>query len=66
MAHLDLVIRNGEIITAGGAARADLGIAGGVVAQIGGELAAGQELDTTGKLLLPGGRRPCASVVASW
>ena len=55
MAQPDLVIRNGEIITAGGTARADLEITGGVVAQIGGGLTAGQELDATGKRLLPGG-----------
>jgi len=52
---LDLVIRGGTIVTAGGEARADLGIAGGRVAQIGGELAGARELDATGKLLLPGG-----------
>jgi dihydropyrimidinase len=52
---LDLVIRGGEIVTAGGIARADLGIAGGRVAQIGGELAGTREIDATGKLLLPGG-----------
>src|SRR3954452_16799836 len=52
---LDLVIRGGEIVTAGGLARADLGIAGGRVAQIGGELACAREIDATGKLLLPGG-----------
>ncbi len=52
---LDLIIRGGTIVTAGGEARADLGIAGGRVAQIGGELAGARELDATGKLLLPGG-----------
>src|SRR5690349_7065081 len=52
---LDLVIRDGEIVTAGGTARADLGIAGGRVAQIGGELTGARELDAAGKLLLPGG-----------
>ena len=52
---LDLVIRGGTIVTAGGEARADLGIAGGRVAQIGGELAGARELDATEKLLLPGG-----------
>ena len=55
MAGLDLVIRGGQIVTAGGAARADLGIADGRVAQIGGELRAERELDATGHLLLPGG-----------
>ncbi len=55
MARLDLVIRGGEIVNAGDVARADVGIAGGVVAQIGGELAGEREIDATGKLLLPGG-----------
>jgi dihydropyrimidinase len=52
---LDLIIRGGTIVTAEGEARADLGIAGGRVAQIGGELTGVRELDATGKLLLPGG-----------
>jgi dihydropyrimidinase len=52
---LDLVIRGGEIVTAGEVARADLGIADGRVVQIGGELTGARELDATGKLLLPGG-----------
>jgi len=52
---LDLVIRGGEIVTAGGAARADLGIVGGRVAQLGGEMTGTREIDATGKLLLPGG-----------
>lgn len=52
---LDLVIRGGTIVTAGGEARADLGIGGGRVTQIGGEMAGARELDATGKLLLPGG-----------
>ena len=55
MATLDLVIRGGQIVNAGDVATADVGIAGGVVAQIGGEMAADRELDATGKLLLPGG-----------
>jgi dihydropyrimidinase len=55
MAGLDLVIRGGQIVTAGGTARADLGIADGRVAQIGGELRPDRELDATGHLLLPGG-----------
>jgi len=51
----DLIIRGGEIVTAGARGRADLGIVAGRVAQIGGELAGARELDATGKLLLPGG-----------
>ncbi len=52
---LDLVIRGGTVVTAGAVARADVGIAGGRVAQIGGELTGARELDAAGKLLLPGG-----------
>src|SRR5205823_880354 len=55
MTQLDLVIRGGEIVTAGGSARADVGVADGLVAQIGGEMGAAREIDATGKLLLPGG-----------
>lgn len=55
MAGLDLVIRGGTIVTADAVTTADVGIAGGTVVQIGGDLTAGQELDATGKLLFPGG-----------
>ena len=51
---VDLIIRGGTIVTAGELARVDLGIVGGRVAQIGGEMAAEQEIDATGKFLLPG------------
>jgi dihydropyrimidinase len=56
VAELELVIRNGEIVTeAGSMVRADIGISGGVIVQIGGTLTGRQELDATGKLILPGG-----------
>jgi dihydropyrimidinase len=54
MAELDLVIRGGEIVNAGGSERADVGIAGGVIARIGGELRGRREIDAAGLLLLPG------------
>jgi dihydropyrimidinase len=54
MARLDLAIRGGQVVTAGQIARADVGIAGGRIAQIGGEFEAAQEIDATGKLVLPG------------
>jgi dihydropyrimidinase len=55
MPVLDLVVRGGQITTASQAAVADVGIAAGLVAQIGGEMRATHELDARGKLLLPGG-----------
>lgn len=54
MSQLDLVIRGGRVVTAGGEAAVDVGIAGGRVAQIGGTMAAATEIDARGKLLLPG------------
>jgi len=55
MAELDCIIRGGRIVNAGDVGVADVGIVGGVIAQIGGEMRAARELDATGRLLLPGG-----------
>ena len=55
MTRLDLVIRGGQLVTADAVVTADLGIAAGIVAQIGGALEADHELDATGNLVLPGG-----------
>ena len=56
MTELDVVIRNGEIVTAAGTLGcADIGIHNGVIVQIGRVLHGLQELDATGKLVLPGG-----------
>ena len=52
---MDLVIRGGQIVTADTVVTADLGISAGVIAQIGGTIEAGRELDARGKLVLPGG-----------
>ncbi len=54
MSQLDLVIRGGLVVTAGGVADAAIGISGGRVAQLGGSMSAATEIDATGKLLLPG------------
>src|SRR5215471_5033807 len=51
---LDQVIRGGEIVNAEGAERADVGIAGGLIARIGGELEGREVIDASGMLLLPG------------
>lgn len=56
MAMLDVVIRRGEIVSAAGSLGcADIGIAHGIISQIGGVLAGRLEIDATGKLVLPGG-----------
>ncbi|HEX3722021.1 MAG TPA: amidohydrolase family protein [Nitrolancea sp.] len=54
MAKLDLVIRHGVVVTSGGVAQVDIGIAGEKIVQIGGLMEADQELDASGKLILPG------------
>jgi dihydropyrimidinase len=48
----DLVVRGGRLVDG---SVADLGIAGGVIAQIGGDVQAAAEVDARGKLVLPGG-----------
>ena len=46
---MDVIIRNGTIVSTAGLSRADLGIAGGKIVQIGGGFAAAaQEIDATG------------------
>ncbi len=56
MAEFDLVVRGGTVATASGTARADVGIAAGVVRSLGEGLPPGRaEIDARGKLVLPGG-----------
>ena len=56
MAEHDLVIRNGTVVTASDTMRCDVGIKNGIVATLGTGIASGaQEIDATGKLVLPGG-----------
>ena len=53
---MDVIIRNGTIVSTAGLSRADLGIAGGKIVQIGGGFAAAaQEIDATGCYIMPGG-----------
>ncbi|HEX9397342.1 MAG TPA: dihydropyrimidinase, partial [Burkholderiales bacterium] len=52
---LDLVIRGGTVATAEQTFRADVGIAGERVAEIGAGLNARRVIDASGKLVLPGG-----------
>ncbi len=51
----DLVVRGGTVVTAAGEGVADIGVVGGVVAQLGGAMTGTREIDATGKLVLPGG-----------
>jgi dihydropyrimidinase len=50
----ELVVRGGLLVTAGGTAHADLGIANGRIRQIGGPMAGRRELDAAGLVVLPG------------
>lgn len=53
---LDLVIKNGLVVTAEGEFRWDVGVRGGVVVEMGKEVdaPAGRTIDATNKLILPG------------
>ena len=56
MAELDLVIRNGTVVTASDIMRCDVGIADGKIAALSPQLARCQcEIDATGLFVLPGG-----------
>ncbi len=52
---LDLVIRGGTVVTAEKSWRADVGIEGEKIAQIGSGLSGTKLIDATGKLVMPGG-----------
>lgn len=52
---MDLIIKGGRVVTTGDTFVADIGIEGGKVAQIGGEMSASREIDASGKLVVPGG-----------
>jgi dihydropyrimidinase len=51
---VDLVIRDGTLVTAASRFQADLGIRGERIVQIGGELAGSREIDANGLVVLPG------------
>ena len=56
MADFDLVIRGGTVGTAADTFQADIGISGGRIEALGAKLGPGaEEIDATGKLVLPGG-----------
>jgi dihydropyrimidinase len=51
----DLVIRGGQVVSAGGVVAADVAVAGGRIAAIGAGLAGGaRELDASGRYVIPG------------
>jgi dihydropyrimidinase len=56
MPKVDLVIRNGEVVTEyGSRGVTTLGITGEAISHIGGDLEGTEEIDASGKLILPGG-----------
>ncbi|HXJ22095.1 MAG TPA: amidohydrolase family protein [Polyangia bacterium] len=56
--RLDLVVRGGTVVTADGRQRADIGVADGRVAQIGGSMTGAREIDASDRFVLPGGVDP--------
>ena len=52
---LDMVIRAGTVVTGGVEAKLDIGIAGGVISQLGGAMTGESEIDATDRYVLPGG-----------
>ena len=53
---MDIILKNGTVVNAGSTVKADVGIEGGKIKQIGHDLGeAGRVVDCTGKYLFPGG-----------
>ena len=52
---LDTIIRGGTVVTAGVEGQVDIGIAQGVIVQLGGSMSAVDEIDATDHYVLPGG-----------
>ena len=55
---MDLVIKNGTIVTATETYQADIGIEGGSIALIGQDLSGDETIDAKGKFVMPGGIDP--------
>lgn len=57
MSDLDLIVRGGRVVTDSGVTVADVGIADGTIAAVGGDLSvsAGEVIDATGLHVFPGG-----------
>ena len=52
---MDLVVRNGKVVTPGSETVTDVGIRDGLIVQLGGEMTGEREIDATDRLVLPGG-----------
>ena len=62
-ATFDILIRGGTVVTPAGVARTDIGVRDGRIAALGPRLApAREEIDATGRMVLPGGVDPHAHV----
>jgi dihydropyrimidinase len=55
---MDLIIKNGMVVTATESYRADIGVDGGTIALIGRDLSGEEVIDAAGMLVLPGGVDP--------
>jgi dihydropyrimidinase len=55
---MDLVVKNGMIVTATESYRADIGVSGETIALIGRNLSGSETIDATGMLVMPGGVDP--------
>ncbi len=55
---MDLVIRGGTVVTAGGRGEVDVGIAAGCIVQLGGAMSGRREIDARGLFVTPGGVDP--------
>ena len=55
---MDLVIRNGTVVTVGGRAEVDVGVRDGRIVQLGGTMQGDRELDAQGLFVTPGGVDP--------
>jgi dihydropyrimidinase len=62
---LDLVIRNGTVVTAEGRTCVDVGVRGATIAQLGGDMRGRRELDARDRLVLPGGVDPHVHLTCS-
>jgi dihydropyrimidinase len=66
---LELIVRNGTIVTVDGSTTADIGVRDGVITEIGTGLSGGEstrEIDAGGRLVLPGGIDPHVHLGGNW